>query len=42
MIWQVFEDREISFWHCNRPAYWLDSGEVLCSKCQEQLPEGEA
>ena len=36
MNWTMTDNKDISFEHCNRPAYW--SGEtVICSKCQETM-----
>lgn len=34
--WFFYEERDISWWHCDRPGYW-ENGEVYCSKCQEAL-----
>lgn len=34
--WVVTEHKDISFEHCNRPAYW-DNDEVYCSKCSTKL-----
>jgi hypothetical protein len=36
--WVITEEKEISFEHCRRPAYW-EGEQVYCSKCQEMLPE---
>jgi hypothetical protein len=36
--WVTYEDREISFWHCDRAGYW-EGQEVYCSKCQTKLEE---
>jgi zinc-ribbons len=38
--WVFTPDLDISFQHCNRPAYW-EGGEVYCSKCQVQLEDEE-
>lgn len=41
MNWTITDNKDISFEHCNRPAYW--QGEtVICSKCQETMTEEEA
>ena len=41
MNWTMTDNKDISFEHCNRPAYW--QGEtVICSKCQETMTEAEA
>lgn len=37
--WVLTEEKDISWEHCNRPAYW-DNDEVYCSKCQDKL-EGQ-
>jgi hypothetical protein len=36
--WVSTENKEISFEHCGRPAYWEDEN-VFCSKCGEELPD---
>jgi hypothetical protein len=36
MSWVFREDRDVSWWHCDRPAYW-EGDNVFCSKCQEEL-----
>ena len=36
--WEFKDDQDISWWHCNRPAYW-ENDDVYCSKCQEKLEE---
>ena len=44
--WVFTPDKDISFEHCGRPAYW-EGERVFCSKCNEeyvepdQLEEGE-
>lgn len=37
--WVLTPDKDVSWEHCGRPAYWED-GEVYCSKCQTQLAKG--
>ena len=34
--WVVTEDKDISFEHCGKSAYW-ENDQVYCSKCQEKL-----
>lgn len=41
MSWVITDNKDISFEHCNRPAYW-EGDAVICSKCQETMPEAEA
>ena len=36
--WQVREEMDISFWHCDRAGYW-EGEDVFCSKCQTKLEE---
>jgi len=36
--WVLTEEKNISFEHCNRPAYW-ENENVYCSKCGEELPD---
>jgi hypothetical protein len=36
--WVSTPDKDISFEHCGRPAYW-EGDQVYCSKCQEMLDE---
>lgn len=38
--WVVTEHLDISFQHCNRPAFW-DNDEVYCSRCGEVLDENK-
>jgi hypothetical protein len=37
-IWKYTPELDISFQHCERPTYWQGE-EVVCSKCQEVMPE---
>jgi len=34
--WLFTPEKEISFEHCGRPAYWEEE-DVFCSKCSEML-----
>ena len=36
--WVLTEEKDISFEHCGRPAYW-ENENVFCSKCGEELPD---
>ena len=36
--WISTEEKDISWEHCGRPAYW-ENGETYCSKCQEELDD---
>jgi hypothetical protein len=36
--WVLTPHKDISFEHCNQPAYWEDD-DVYCSKCQVMLQE---
>ena len=36
--WVLTDYKDISFEHCNRPAYW-ENENVFCSKCGEELPD---
>lgn len=36
--WTFTPHKDISFEHCGRPAYWQNE-KVICTKCQEVLPE---
>lgn len=38
--WVITENKDISFEHCGRPAYWCGE-DVYCSKCNEMLNERE-
>jgi len=34
--WQIRDDQDVSFWHCDRAGYW-DNDDVYCSKCQAKM-----
>jgi hypothetical protein len=36
--WELKEDQDISWWHCDRAGYW-EGDDVYCSKCQNKLDE---
>ena len=36
--WVSTPDLDVSFQHCDRPAYWED-GEVYCSKCNVRMTD---
>lgn len=36
--WVFREELDVSWEHCGRSAYWADNA-VVCSKCQETMPE---
>jgi len=36
--WEIKEDSEVSWWHCDRAGYW-EGQDVYCSKCQTKLEE---
>jgi hypothetical protein len=38
--WIETPEKDISFEHCGRAAYWEDD-ELYCSKCQEKLEDKE-
>jgi len=38
MTWVMKQDKDISWEHCGRPAYW-ENEEVYCSKCQAMLEQ---
>jgi hypothetical protein len=38
MSWTITDHLDISFQHCDRPAYW-ENDEVYCSKCGVMLDE---
>jgi hypothetical protein len=38
--WVSTPDKEISFQHCGRPAYW-EGDDVFCNKCNEELTDTE-
>jgi hypothetical protein len=40
MSWVMTDYLDISFQHCNRPAFW-DNDEVYCSRCGVMLDENE-
>jgi hypothetical protein len=36
--WKMTDNLDISFEHCNKPAYW-EGDNVYCSKCGDELPD---
>ena len=38
--WVSTPDKEISFEHCGRPAYW-EGEDVFCNKCNAKMGEDE-
>jgi hypothetical protein len=36
--WELKEDKDISWWHCDRAGYW-EGDEVYCSKCQNKMEQ---
>ena len=39
--WVSTPDKEISFEHCGRPAYW-EGEDVFCNKCNAKMEEEES
>ena len=37
-MWTNTEEKDISFEHCNRPAYW-EGEDIYCSRCGERMPD---
>ena len=38
MSWISTPEKDVSFEHCGRPAYW-EGEQVICSKCQETMTD---